>query len=70
MYQYIDPEKAIPVVAAYLRDPATQQLFPDYDAEALIAALEIVLLRNTMRCGDVFVRQTSGTAMGKPCVPP
>jgi hypothetical protein len=70
MYQYIDPEKAIPVVAEYLRDPATQQQFPDYDAEALIAALEIVLLRNTMRCGDVFVKQTSGTAMGKPCAPP
>ena len=70
MYTYIKPEAALPVIADYLRNEETQKAFPHYNAKALIAALEIVMLNSTMRCGDVFVKQTSGTAMGKPCAPP
>ena len=52
------------VISAYLRDPSTQEQFPHYNAEALIAALEIVFRNNIFRFGDTNWRQISGTGMG------
>lgn len=70
MYINIPTDPALVEIAAYLRDPETQKQFPHFKAEMLIAALEIVMQNSLIKCGDHFVKQISGTAMGKPCAPP
>lgn len=68
MYTNIDTDAAFAVIAAFLRQEDTQRKF-EYNAEALIRALEIVMRNNIFRFGDLYIRQLSGTAMGKPCAP-
>jgi hypothetical protein len=46
MYTNIRTDPALMVISAYLRDPSTQEKIPHYNAEALIAALEIVFRNN------------------------
>lgn len=61
MYTNIKTDPALTAISAYLQDPATQENFPHYIAEALIAALEIVFRNNIFRFGDTNWRQISGT---------
>lgn len=68
MYTNIDTNAALSVICPYLRDNETE--FGHYHAETLIRALEIVMNNNIIRLGDRYVRQVSGTAMGKPPAPP
>ena len=67
MYTNIHTGAALAAISKYLRD--NEQRF-DYHAETLIRALEIVMNNNIIRFGDTYVRQISGTAMGKPPAPP
>ena len=67
MYTNINTNGALSVICPFLRD--NEHKF-DYHAETLIKALEIVMQNNIIRFGDVYVRQISGTAMGKPPAPP
>ena len=57
-------------IATFLRDETTQEQYPHYNANALIAALEIVFRNNVMQFGDTHWDQISGTSMGKPPAPP
>jgi hypothetical protein len=70
MYTNIRTDPALREISAYLRDPETQQSFPHYNANALIAALEIVFKNNIFRFGDTTWRQISGTGMGISPAPP
>ena len=70
MYTYIDTDVALLAIAEYLRDDETNRQFSHYHDETLISALEIVMKNSIFRFGDIYARQISGTAMGKPCAPP
>ena len=70
MYPNIETDIAMTSIAAFLRDEATQKQYPHYNANALIAALEIVFRNNVMQFGDTHWDQISGTSMGKPPAPP
>lgn len=70
MYTNIPTEPALARLAEYLRRDDVQRQFPHYNAECLISALEIVMRNNIFRFGDLYKKQISGTAMGKPCAPP
>lgn len=70
MYNNIDTDDALATIAAYLRDSETERRFDHYSPECLIRAIEIVMRNNIIRFGDLYVRQTSGTAMGVPPAPP
>ena len=67
MYTNIDTDGALSEICPFLRDNAHRF---DYHADTLIRALEIVMKNNIIRFGDIYVRQISGTAMGKPPAPP
>ena len=68
MYTNINTNGALSVICPFLRD--NEDRFGHYHAETLIRALEIVMLNNIIRFGDIYVKQISGTAMGKPPAPP
>ena len=70
MYQNIDTDTAMLTISQHLRDINTKTQYPHYNAEALIAALEIVMRNNIFRFGDLYCKQESGTAMGTPPAPP
>ena len=67
MYSYIDTDAALAVICPYLR--SMEKEFGHYHAPTLIRALEIVMKNNIMKFGDIYVKQESGTAMGKPPAP-
>ena len=69
MYTNIDTDVALLAIAEYLRDDETNRQFSHYHDETLISALEIVMKNSIFRFGDIYARQISGTAMGKPCAP-
>ena len=56
------------IIPQYLRHHAASEY--EYNAEALIAALEIVFGHNLFWFGDAYAKQKSGTAMGKRPAPP
>ena len=62
MYTNIDTNHAISVLPGIL--PATPR------GHALLAALKIIMTRNTFKFGDTFWHQLHGTAMGSPPAPP
>ena len=68
MYTNIDTNAALSQLAPYLR--ANEKEFGHYHSSTLIRALELVMKNNIIRFGDMYVRQVSGTAMGKPPAPP
>ena len=68
MFTNIRTNAALSIIGPYLREKEKE--FGHYHAETLIAALEIVMKNNIIRLGDKYVRQISGTAMGKPPAPP
>jgi len=67
MYPNIDTNAALEVIPEYLE--AHENEF-EYNAEALIAALHIVFRNNLFKCGNLYISQKSGTAMGKRPAPP
>ena len=67
MYTNIPTDYALEIISKYLRD--NEYRF-DYHSETLISALEIVMKNNIIKFGDVYKKQISGTAMGKPPAPP
>jgi len=67
MYGNINTDAALSVICAYLRQ--NERRYGHYHAPTLIRALEIVMTNNIIRFGDIYVRQISGTAMGKPPAP-
>ena len=68
MYTNIDTNKAMNVIARYLKD--SSELYSDVPIEALLDALNIVMRNNVFRFGDTHWHQISGTAMGTPPAPP
>lgn len=74
MYTNIDTERAMETISDYFRSPRAREIvtverLSDAYISMLIEALGVVMRNNTLRCGDVFVKQISGTAMGKPPAP-
>jgi hypothetical protein len=69
MYSNIDSNACLLVLTEYLRRDETRRKF-NYNPDALIEAISIVLRSNVMKFGDIFVRQTSGVAMGINPAPP
>ena len=69
MYSNIDSKACLEVLTEYLRRDETRRKF-HYNPDALIEAISIVLESNVMKFGDIFVRQTSGVAMGINPAPP
>ena len=67
MYTNINTMMALSIICPFLRD--NERRFGHYHAATLIRALEIVMCNNIVRFGDVYARQISGTAMGKPPAP-
>ena len=67
MYTDINTDIGLDIIPQYLQDHAAEY---EYNAEALIAALEIVFCHNLFRFGDAYTKQKSGTAMGKRPAPP
>ena len=57
----IPADYAFEIISKYLRD---NEYNFEYHAETLIPVLEII------KFGDVYKKQISGTAMGKPQAPP
>ena len=55
------------IIFPYLREK--EKHFGHYDAATLIMALIIVMDNNILRFGDLYFKQRSGTAMGKPPAP-
>ena len=70
MYPNIETNIAMKSIATFLRDEATQEQYPHYNAKALIAALENVFQNNVMQFGDTHWDQILGTSMGKLPAPP
>jgi hypothetical protein len=69
MYSNICSQACLEVMTEYLRRDETRAAF-DYYPDALIEAISIVLKSNVMKFGDIFIRQTSGVAMGINPAPP
>jgi hypothetical protein len=67
MYTNIDTDTGLDIIPKYLLEHESEF---EYNAEALIAALEIVFRHNLFRFGNAYVKQKSGTAMGKRPAPP
>ena len=67
MYTNIDTDYALSILCPYLIEKEDE--FGHYDADFLIRAIEIVMRNNILKFGDVYARQISGTAMGKPPAP-
>lgn len=67
LYTNIPTEPALEIVSEYLRENAKDY---SYNVDALVAALEIVFRNNLFRFGDLYSKQTRGTAMGKRPAPP
>ena len=67
MYGNIRTDAALSVICPHLRQ--NERRYGHYHAPTLIRALEIVMTNNIIRFGDIYVRQISGTAMGKPPAP-
>ena len=63
----IPTDYALEIISKYLRD---NEYSSKYHAETLISALDIVMKNNIIKFGDVYKKQISGTAMGKPPAPP
>jgi hypothetical protein len=66
MYTNIPTTHALAKIKQYL----TKNVFAGVPAEALSAALEIVMTNNVFTFGDTTWHQKSGTAMGTPPAPP
>jgi hypothetical protein len=66
MYTNIDTDACIEILSKYLRDNASRF---EYDAEALIDAIVIVMRNNICNFGDIIQRQIRGVAMGMPPAP-
>ena len=69
MYSNICSTACLEVMTEYLRREDTMANF-DYNPDALIEAISIVLRSNVMKFGDIFVRQITGVAMGINPAPP
>ena len=67
MYTNIPTDYALKSISEYLRN---NEYSFEYHAETLISALEIVTKNNIIKFGDVYKKQISGTAIGKPPAPP
>jgi hypothetical protein len=66
-YTSIPTDKALGKIAAYIRRNADR--FPTTPVEALIKALEIVMVNNIFTVGNTAWIQNNGTAMGTPSSP-
>jgi hypothetical protein len=66
-YTSIPTDKALEKIAAYIR--RNEHRFPQIPVEALIEALEIVMVNNIFTFGDTAWLQNNGTAMGTPPAP-
>lgn len=64
MYTNINTEVALDLIGKYLRDNI--DLLEECDVDALIDALHLVMNNMIFQFGDLFYRQTTGTAMGVP----
>ena len=69
MYSNINSDACLIVMTEYLRKETTKKKFK-YHPDALIEAIGIILRSNVMKFGDIFVKQTSGVAMGICPAPP
>ena len=67
MYTNIPTDYTLEIISKYLWDNECRF---DYHAETLYSALAIVIKNNIIKFGDVYKKQISGTAMGKPPAPP
>ena len=67
MFPNIATPAAKSIIFPYLREK--EKHFGHYDAETLITALTVVMDKNIVRFGDLYFKQRSGTAMGKPPAP-
>ena len=66
LYPSINTKAALDVIEDYLHD--NNNLF-DYDADALVDALRLLMENLYFRFGDVYYKQISGSAMGVPPAP-
>jgi len=64
MYTNIDTDDCIARILKYLKLPSTKKRFMHYSVSALLEALVIVMKNNSMRFGDILVKQLIGIAMG------
>lgn len=64
MYTNIKTEVALELIGNYLRE--NRDLLGECDVDALIDALHLVMNNMIFQFGDLFYRQTTGTAMGVP----
>lgn len=67
MYTNIPTDVALVIISEFLWE--NRHKF-SYNYKALIAALELVFRNNHFRFGDLYIKQVSGTAMGKKPAPP
>ena len=66
LYPSIKTKAVLDVIEDYLHD--TNNMF-DYDADALVDALRLLMENLYFRFGDVYYKQISGSAMGVPPAP-
>ena len=64
IYTDIGTDQCITQLFAYLLDPPTSKQFPHYLPKVLVAALTIVINKNQMKFGDIFVWKLWTIAMG------
>ena len=67
MYTNIDTNEALASICPFLRH--NESHYGHYDSRTLIRAIKLVMKNNIIKFGDVYARQVSGTAMGKPPAP-
>ncbi len=63
MYPSIDAADCLAGLLGYLSNPEVSNMYR-FSSAALLEALELVMFDNSMRFGDIIVKQISGIAMG------
>ena len=64
----IDTDTAMQLITEYLEDEETRKQYPHYNAQALIAALDIVFRNNIMKFGDTHWNIHGQTSSSTICI--
>merc|ERR1712086_1230046 len=67
MYTKIETEHCLEVLRQFLEELQEEgKLPPDFDIEMIVEAAALVMRWNLFECGDCYLKQLAGTAMGTP----
>ena len=67
MYTKVETEQGLEVLQQFLEELQEEgKLPPDFDIEIIVEAAALVIRWNPFECGDCYLKQLAGTAMGTP----